>query len=363
MEEQLLETPLPVDINEQEYQGYLLLLSRVSGAMRVRPFSTASCLLVGAAMLALGGYEWVSEAFLDWLTWLFGVLFVIAGIVVYVTIPWRVRRHAAAQYRESVAGGYCFYGTLEVYADRVEKHGMSVTTAIPADPSAFLVESPDVMIWGGAGRRCIVMPARCMTAAAATAVRQVAERLPARNRRFYGRMQARGETVERPVPVEQPVLWECTVHYTAQEYADLAIHAATQSYLRRLPLFPVISGMIGLMLGWTDEVHVLSCVLYFLLAMGLLTVLNLVFPRRRIRHMAEVADAPPPLTVRLSPIGLRIGDGQGEMNVPWSAVDHVIDRGDYVEICKGIYSYRIPKRCIEDLDAFDGLITAHWKKQ
>lgn len=354
------QTGLAVDLTREEYIGYHLLLTRISSPVSMRAVQVLLSLLCGAALLLTGIYSWLAREAVEWDILALSAAVLVLTVISRIAAPARMKKRAGALYDESIDSGYSYYGYLQVYPDRIEKVGKEFTTTIPVQEDTLFVESPEYMVWINREQRAIVLPARCMTAQAAADVRRAADRLPARNRRFFGRLAAQGQPAQPPQEIAYTVLWEQTLEYTPEEYRAQMRYMATQRYRRRLPMLGIISAAMGLLLGWSDTA-IWPCVPWFLAIFAVLTLLNWGIPLRRY---AAAADALPrqarQLWVSFSDRGMRMRQDTRYATIPWRAFNHIIDRGDYVELLRREQSVRIPKRCIDDLPAFDAMITHYW---
>lgn len=361
MENTALMAEFLTDLNKEEVVGFQLLMNRFAGTGRGRWMRLCVALLFSASLIALCVSETVQTGEIDWLTGIIGGLLALVSLGFTIVEPLLLKKQAARSYEESCAAGYSFFGTVRVYPDRIEKEGRGVSVTIPLNGTAFFLENPEMLVIGSDRTRSIVLSARCTTQEQAAAVRQAVERIPVNHRRFYGRLLPRGEKIE-PAPWSEPaVLWQQTVCYTLAELGSMLRNGLRQNYIRRVPLFALVSLLAGLALGWNNQ-SVIPCVLYFLLCMLLLTVLNWGLPSMRIpRNEEQAPPASRQLQWTLTDRGLRLRSERQEDCVPWSAVAHVIDRGDYVEFCWYNRSARLPRRCIEDFEAFDGMISQYWK--
>ena len=352
-----------IDLTRKEYIAYYMQLSKLSGPLRLRNAQLIITLVFSVGLIALCAYEWVMFEAIDLFSVIVGGVLLLASLGIWWYVPRHVRRAAEKAYDETIAGGYTYYGTLRVLDDRIQKENAQGTNTVLIGPMTLFVETPEMMVFIPRNRRSIVIPARYLTAEAATCLRQLADKLPFRNRRFIGRLQPLGQTpVETPVPA-QTILWHKTVRYEPDELASLMRANVTQNYMKQLPYLSVLSVLAGFALGWDGE-NILPCAGFFLLFFGIMTLLNLVTPRRRAAFAAQQADAAArTVEIKLTDRGVWLADpNSGFAAVPWSAVEHVVDRDTFVEIMRGRLSVRIPKRYIEDLSAFDTLICTYWNK-
>ena len=363
MEDKTTDCRLTVDLTREEYIAFQQLMDKFAGLGRGRWGRAVIMVLFSLSLIALAMYELVHGGEMDWLSGITGLLLLVFSLLSPALEPVLLKRKAGRMYDESIAGGYSYYGTVRLLSDRIEKEGAELTASIPLNGTAFFVESRDMMIWGSDRTRTIVLPARYLTPEFAAAVRQAADRLPMQNRRFFGRLQPQSQPAA-PLNTERPaVLWEQTVCYTLEELQKLLRDTLVQNFSRRLPLFGVLSALTGLALGWNDET-IWPCVAYFLAALFLLTLLNLLMPLWRLpRHEEQVPPATRQMQFTLTERGLKLRSERQVDCVSWRSIAHVIDRGDYVEFLWHQHFARIPKRCIVDFPAFDRLIEAYWKNK
>lgn len=361
MDEKTALTPLAVDLTREEFVDFRYVMDRFAGMGRGRWTRAVIMSLFSLSLIVLALMELVKEGQADWLTGIVGLLMLLISLLSAVLEPVILKKRAARAYDESIAAGYSYYGTVRLYSDRIEKEGAELTVSIPINGTAFFLECPEMMVWGSDRTRSIVLPARYLTPEFAAAVRHAADRIPTGHRRFYGRVVPQGQ-VPTPAAAEKPaVLWEQTVTYTLEELQALLRNVLVQNYSQRLPMFGLLSVMAGLAMGWNGE-SIVPCVMYFLATLFFLTLLNLLMPLWQLpRHEEQVPPAARQMQFVLTDRGFKLHAERQEDCVPWGAIAHIIDRGDYVEFQWQRKSARIPKRCIPDFEAFDGLITQYWK--
>lgn len=363
MEDNMTENRLTVNLTQEDFIAFQRLMDKFAGMGRGRWGRAVIMVLFSLSLIALAMYDLVRGGEMDWLTGIMGMLLLLFSLLIPVLETVLLKRRAARMYNESIDAGYSYYGTVRLFADRIEKEGMEMTVSIPLNATAFFIESSDMMVWGSDRTRTIVLPARYLTPEFAAAVRQAADRLPMQNRRFFGRLQPQSQPAA-PANTERPaVLWEQTVCYTLEELQKLLRDTMVQNFSRRLPLFGVLSALTGLALGWNDET-IWPCVAYFLAALFLLTLLNLLMPLWRLpRHEEQVPPAARQMQFTLTDRGLKLRSERQVECVSWGSIAHVIDRGTYVEFLWHQHFARIPKRSIADFPAFDRLIEEYWKNK
>lgn len=350
-----------VDLNKEEFVAFRMLSARLVGPLRLRKFSLVAA--IGCCLL-LGGfavYEWLKGwvSYPDPVLMVGALLTLIPAVILCGYIPYRLRRDAEQQYDRSVEAGMDYYGELTVYPDCIEKAGAAVTAHIRIDERMLFIETEDMMAVMTANSPAIVLPARCLTPEMAAAVRGAAERIPVQNRRFEGRVQPQGQPPVKPAPKAKPEeLWVSTFTYTAEEYAVVLKGIIQQHFWRMSPLLAAVAMMGSLTFGYDGE-SLLPCILYFVVFMAVLIGINLALPLRRVKPQTEALSAHDlTVQVRIDTMALRMKLPKGAQSwVLWCDVDHVYERDDFVEIVHNKKSSLfIPKRCIEDLDAFDAVI-------
>lgn len=353
-----------IDLTREEYIRYYTLLSKTSGPLRMRPVQLVLSIAFAVILAVFCVVDFMQTGAVDLVFALVGGGLLLASLALWWYAPRHVRKAAAKAYDETLAGGYCYYGTLRVRDDRVEKENTQGVHTVFLNGTTLFIENPEMMVFLTTNRRSIVIPARYLTAEAASVIRAAADKLPYRNRRFLGRVVPMGETPSPACPPEDTVLWEQSVRYEPDELAALIRHNATQNYMKRLPLHSITSVLFGVALGWDGTENILPCVGWFLAFFALTAVMNLVMPRRRAAILAVQADiAARTVAIKLTDRGVWMTDpNKGFAVIPWKAIEHVVDRDTFVEISRGGQSIRIPKRYIDDLSAFDTLICTYWTK-
>ena len=353
-----------IDLSREEYIRYYTLFSKLSGPLRLQTVQLVISVVFALVLAVFCVIDFAQTGGVDWLFAVIGGVLTVASFGLWWYAPRHVRRAAGKAYDETLAGGYCYCGTLRVRDDRVEKENLQGIHTIHLNAGTMFIENPEMMVFLTANRRSIVIPARYLTAEAASAVRAAADKLPYRNRRFLGRVVPMGEIPAAACPPEDTVLWEQTIRYEPDELADLIRNNVLQNFVKRLPFHSVMSALFGFGLGWGDGSNILPCIGWFLGFFALTVLTNLVLPRRRANMIAAQADvAGRTVTVKLTDRGVWMTDpNKGFAVLPWHVIDHVIDRDTFVEITRGGQSIRIPKRYIDDFTVFDTLICTQWKK-
>lgn len=358
-----------VDLTREEYVAFRYLQAKVNGPLRLRFLWAAIFPLFGLISLAMALIEWSVDGFSvhpDPLLLVMALLCVLPMLYVCLYLPRKVKKTAAAQYDRSVSAGMSFTGRLTVGDGFVEKAGPSATAHIPMDERTLFIENREMMVFINAASPALVLPARCLTEEMAAAVRGAADRLPVRNRRFIARVIPQGRVVTAMPTVATPEeVWVATYTYTVEEYTALTRGLVTAHYWRMAPVNTVYAAVLAVLTGWEyyEEVFtnetLMSCGVSFLLYFGLMTLFSLVLPLSRCKRQAAMLTAHDlTMQVRFDTLALRIkGQKTPETFVLWCDVDHVYDKGDFVEIIHNKRgNLQIPKRAVEDVAAFEAAL-------
>ncbi len=349
-----------VDLTREEAAAYALLVARLRGPLRTRKTATITAALCSVILLGLAFGEWMAgmtEAF-DYVTALCGVLIWLPALYVCWILPRSIRKNALRQYDRSVSAGIVYTGRLTVTEEYIEKISPSATAHIRLDERAFFIETADMMVFITPDSPGLVLPARCITEEMAFAIRRAADQLSPRNRQFVGRIQPKGEMVIPVEAVKPELLWTATFTYTHEEYAAVARSSILHRFWRLAPAMTPMAFIGALVFGWSGE-SLTPAIGYFLLFMGIVVLMNLVFPLLQNKRRVELM-TPHDLTVKVGfdTTALRMQAPRGsEMPVLWCDVKHVYDNDPFIEIeiVKGS-SLPIPKRAIEDIEAFEAAL-------
>lgn len=359
----------PVDLNREEYINFNLLLAKSGGILRFRKGQLilfGVMLVISLIMLAV---EWISFGTLDVVLILVVVFIAIAGGFLLYGMPVYLRRNAGRTYDQSVAGGQCYYGMLYLYPDRVEKIVGEVTNVIRYAENAAYMENDEMIVLLASSSRAIVLPARCLTGQDAECVRQtVLPHIPPIRRRIIGKMVARADKRMDPPPAghvsTEEELMTLTVRYTPEEFVKLVGDTGMRTYVRMLPVFSLVSVFAGILFGMLSG---------FLMGFGSFVVIMLLLflptalgSKARARHaVAAMGEEGLTMQLRLTDRGL-IGSTpkQGEeLRIAWSSLQHAVDKPDCVEFYNNRLFIRVPKRCIEDMEALRQIVDKHMPKK
>ena len=349
-----------VDLTREEFIRFRMLLAKVNGPLRLRIPSMVISLVCFLVTVALTVEEWAFAGWQDYpdpVLLVAAVLILVPGLYTCLYVPAKMKKTAGQQYDRSVSAGMNYCGRLTVEPEFIEKAGGSATAHIRMDNRALFIESADMMVVSGPGP-AVVLPARCLTEEMATALRAAADRLPPQNRRFIARLVPGGQTIA-PVEIPKPEeVWVSTFTYTDEEYVTVLRSLLLQRFWKMAPMLMTTATCGAVLFGWNQE-NLWMPVVYLLIIGAVLALINLGLPLWRIK--SQVANLPPhdlTMQVRLDTLALRIkGLTTGEVWVLWCDVDHVYDKGAFVEFVHNKKaSLYVPKRAIPDIAAFEAAL-------
>lgn len=350
----------PIDLTREEFIHFQVLLARVAGPMRTRTLSLIISLSLAAALLAGEGVYWYQGEKPDLFVAAAALLLAGLSLLLWWYVPYVTKRNAGRLYDRVVQGGGTHYGLLRLYPLRVEKAKASLVAKVTISPECLYIEDEMLQVFMDRQRQAIVLPGRCMTPELAEQARQLAAALPPQNCKFFGRVIPQGLRVTPPAAEPlRAVFLEEEICYTPEEHVSISKALTVQMFWKRAPLLSLLSGLCALMLGWGSESASLWMIpLYFLLALGVLTLLNLVLPLRRIPAAVEaMSGVERSLRLRVDERGLySYKTGYGESYLPWSDIKNVYDAGTAVEFSGKNITFTLPKRCIPDLAAFTAAV-------
>ena len=355
----------PADLTREEYIDFNVVVSQTTGLLRFRKGQMILFGVLGAMSLCMVILDIVTLGSLDPVLVLLILFLVAAAGILFFGIPRYVRSTAAKAYDQSILNGYSYYGEIRAYPDRVEKQGKN-TVVIPFAQNAAYIENERMMILLSPGTPSIVLPARCMTPAAAEGIRRaVLPGIPAPRQKLAARLiplaQAPLSPPEQAAEEEEEIeRLAVDVEYTKEEFVKIVTDTSRHAFTKMLPLYCGMSLLAGLMFGLMNGPVIGA--LSFLLIIGLLYALNIGPARGRAsRSFAMMPEGANHLRISFSDQGLTVrSERPGEsMRLVWKAVERAVEQPDCVEFYTATTFLRIPKRCIPALEELKTLVDAH----
>lgn len=356
------DTVFPAGLTREEYIRFQQLLFRNSPAARMRSAQLViTAVLFGVCVLFLVMTARAGNGF-DVSLLLMTLLLVLMETYLFVMLPRQLRIRAGRSYDQSLMTGYRYEGLVTVTPGSIRKTTAKAVTEIPFAACTLYIEAPDMLVFGGAEGRSIVLPARCLTAADAALVRQAAlASVPGLRQRLLGRLVP-GADVRLPVPDFSPapaeeVEMSVRVEYTDKEFLRLTTATSVEGFLQNLPNL----GFFAFLFAMTCELWIgIPGVLVFVLLVLGIFLAGYFAARARAGQVIRMSGGQAlRLAVDFTPSGLTLRGGAEEakeLRIPWKAVSRAVERPDRVDFYTHSLALTIPKRCIEDLDAFKRLV-------
>lgn len=357
------ELAIPVSLYREEYISFSETVFRLQNRRR-RMWQVLVIILLLAGcigLLLIGGL-----AYGEWNASLFFLVILMAAISVFLFVGWPllIRRSAGKSYDRTCAAGYSFDGVVYLYNNRVEKVTASGRAVIHFGENALYVETADMIALLSPASKAIVLPARCLTADDAAMVKQrllpniaPVHRMVVRQVVPLARQRQHIAQLDEDMSEQEPIVLH--VQYTAEEYLGLVKDINQRSFIRTIPFSGMLACVLGIM-GWLIG-GPLDGLMMFVLSV-LVSVGMMLMNRRRAKHMISRIDpADMRVQFRLSDkaVSMRVNSGQ-EARLEWGQITHAVERPDFVEFYgSGNAFWRIPKRCIPDMDELRCLVNRH----
>ena len=357
------EAGIPVDLNEQEYLDFNMMIARKMGALRTQK----PMLVLFAVYLIVDVISLIKE-FLDtgrisWTLLVIAAVTLACGGLMLTVMPARIRKTAKANFLTGNQNGY--YGELTVTPHAVMKNIGDETITVPLDEQSIYLEDKGFMAFTAQGQtRSIVIPARCVTPQTAAVIREAVFAPTARiQRRVFARMDA---AAPAPIPrrsflAPPQTLYTLDFTYNEQEAAKLFRDVAMKRYFQSLPTVSAMAIMAGLLLAILQEQVFWFPLVSLGVIFGYLAILT-VQARSRGKHAGATSNRTH-LTLTDRGVELRISPTGQRMSFGWQGVERAVERADCVEFFySGNNLLRIPKRAIDDFDEFKRVVDAYHKK-
>lgn len=361
--DEVREEGFPVDLTEQEYLAFNMIIARKMGALRTQ----TPIMILFAVYFAVDVISLVKD-YLDTGTFSLSLaviaLVTLACAVLSATMmPARVKKGAKASFLMNNHNGY--YGEITVTPYAIMKNIGEETVTIPFTEQTIYIEDDGFMAFTTAGQpRSIVLPARCMTEEMASQVRQMVFAPTARlQRRVFARMQA---NAAEPIPhrsflADPQTLYTLDFQYTGEELSKLFIDTALKQYFQSLPTVAAMSVLAGLLMAMLQEQ-----VLWFpCLSLGIIfgyLLITVIMAKSRTKRAGENENRTH-LSLTDRGMELRVSPSGQRLNFGWQSVERAVERETCVEFFhSGGNLLRIPKRAITDFEEFRRVVDLYVKK-
>ena len=378
------EMSFAVDLNREEFIRFNLLNLRLNGLMRFRKGLLVVLGVLGVMnvlVLILDARSGVVDPVMIALL----ALLLLIGAGYLFGIPAYVRRSSGKAYDSSRASGYEYHGMVTLYPDRMEKKSAGEVSRIPFGEAVY-VETADLILLMSPRSKAIVLPSRCVTDADADRVRQaVFAAVPPSRQKLYKRFASvASRRLEPPGWMrdgDSPASSEwggeeeyrVYVAYTPEEYRKMTADAAWKNFVRLLPLYSGGGLICAVLMLLAYGVGAGLAAFVFLMALSFAGCV--LAPRGNVRRLLQAAGQAPTLDVSFRQEGLVMvsqspvpqgypqESGRRESRCAWSLITRAVENPDSVDIYVGSQSFRLPKRCIGDMDLFRGLVDRRLKRE
>ena len=332
------------------------------GALRMRVPMIACFIGYIGLIVYFAAMEIADSGSLSWSIILMAIVSILCALPGLIINPHRVKKISRETYAAGEENGY--YGEVYFEDGAIVKDVGYKQTRLTLCETTMYIETADFMAFTSAkgATASIILPARCLTEENAAMIRKEVFREENRlQRRVIARMVAGATAPIAPrAMLEEPtVLFETAFTYTAEELSDIITSGAGRSYIQKLPSLAVTAMMLGAVM-----VLFIESVWVFAVTVPAVFLISLLFSSLSAASAAKRVD-----TMQASRICVTITDRGIDHEtagrtaaVKWQGVKRAVEADTYVEFTmNGGLLLRIPKRAIEDMDAFRAIVDRYHK--
>ncbi len=345
-----------VGLNKTEYVLFQKTMTRFTSGRRI--FRVISLLIIlFLCMTAMDIVRNQPEKLKD-PVFLLSLLVFAALLVCWIVLP-RVaeNRRFVKGYEDAIAGGQVFDGMVTVNTDGVTKVTESGSVILSFDRDLLFMEQKEMFIFVNRFGQGIVLPARCLTAEDAAAVRFMAQRYI--NPRFYvvkGKIQPTATNRMELSPVTPPaVLYTFTVQYDEKEKKALIQNIIRRDFARTAPLYFLFCFLLSVSAGLDNGF--LTAAVTFWIAIALFIGLKALFWVPRYKRAGYTQEL---LTVTFNERAVVIEKKDHpvlqKVILQWRDIAHAVESEDTIEIYNKKQYIYIPKRCVGDMDFLRSIV-------
>lgn len=351
-----------IDLDKKEYVRFFMAVRMFDARYRIKVW-LGSTVTTGLLCLLFFSVDASVESLRSPTTlWLLGLL-VLAAVLTWAVLPLCTRLQAARQYVTAREDGVDFFGVVTLSEQAIEKKTLSGTVTLPFSEGVMFFETPDMQVFYKPGSRAIVLPARCMTRENADTVRVAAARLAANPpiRQGGQLVPARTEPLPTELPPQKEPLFSVRICYRDDERRVLAREICRRLADGYILPYAFTAFAAALVLGLLDGFS--AALIGFWVTVGLL--FGILFLRVR-QHYHSITDSDTSgytLSLTDDAIIADGGEGNGRLVLPWEKLRHAVEGEDAVEFYDRRHYIYLPRRCIEDMDAFRALVERCRKRE
>ena len=362
-EQSAMSPRIPVDITEEEFTDFTMTVASKFGALRMR-IPMIVCFAAYMVLIAyLAAIELADNGRLSWSMIVMAVVAIMSAMPALIVNPLRAKRVARETYAAGEENGY--FGEIYFKNGEIIKDVGYKQTSLPLSAETMYIETTEFMAFCSVkgATASIIIPARCLTEDMASMIRtEVFRASYPLQRRVIKRMIARAAApiAYRPMLDAPTTLFEANFSYTPEELADIITYSARRNFINKLPSLLVTAAFIGAVLVMMlDNVWVfVAAVPAAVLLSFLMSSLNAASAAKRVKEMPASR-----LQVAITDRGIDQETTGRVSSVKWRGVKRATEADTYVEFTlNGGLMLRIPKRVIEDMDAFRTMVDTYYKK-
>lgn len=356
----------PVDLTRREYIQFNIIMSKLNGAMRLRKGQSFIFVVLDVFCLYSILSEIVAYKKLDISMILLTLFIALTGSVLYFGVSAFIRNSAGNAYDQFTLNGNSYFGYIQIYENKIEKHGSSAVTSLVYDSGLRYIETKTMIILYSPNTPAIVLPARCLTSEDADTVRRVMfTHISAAQQKLYNRIDplAKEHIGQTDQPESKKVESEqlyLDVSYTQDEFVKLATDTAGLGFMRALPVYSGLSILAALMLSFIYSFGV--GLIAFILIIAFLLFFNVYMTRVKAKRTYEQmpADAAK-IGISFTERGITIKSSVSHETIGmiWESVTRAVERPECVEFYTKTSFLRIPKHCIDDFELLKVIVDSH----
>lgn len=353
---------MPVDLTMEEFVQFQLVFNKKFGRLKMQIPTAVMFTLYILFFLVMSARLWAESGQFPWTMVIIAFLFAASMAATMVMLPRTVRKAAENTYRVCDKNGY--YGEWSISPTAVSKNAGETTDTYPLGERTVYFETADCMVFMTQGeQKLIMLPARCMTEEAAKCVRDIVFSPACRvQRRVIARMTAKAETPieRRPLYKEPPTLYTLDMVYEEKELQKLCADQAWRRFGTNAPMLVSLSLFLGsaIALGFESVRAGLTAIPALILFFLLMTLWS---GRRHAKAIHRTGNQRLILTVNEQYLTFRQPPA-APITVMWKHVDRAVETPDSVEFYYGGNFMRVPKRAVDDMDAFRKIVDDCMKK-
>lgn len=351
-----------IDLDKAEYVRFFSQMRMFDARYRMKVW-LGSTVTTGFMCLLFFTVDASAESLKSPMTlWLLG-LTALAAFITWVVLPLSSKWQAARQFATARENGTDFFGVVTLSEEGIKKETTGGTVELSFSDGVMFFETAEMQVFYAPGKRAIVLPARCMTKQNADTVRVAAARLttPLPTRGGERLLAERDEPLPAELPAQDAPLFSVRICYRENERRVLAREICRRLADGYILPYALTAFAVALVLGITDTFS--SAVIGFWITVILLFGILFLRVRQHYRNIMDSDTAGYTLSLTDNAIIADGGKENGRLVLPWKKLRHAVEGEDAVEFYDRRHYLYLPRRCIEDMDAFRTLVERCRKRE